>query len=178
MNVLEVRRKAIDFFLQKEWPQQEWLSPVRFESLARERGINLIGTEFERWDQNGIFHPLVKIRSPFTRHSIIEFNEAGSVKKYDPQPLNREPLENEDVVRVYGEWWIELKRRNDDGFREPSKNIFFDAVREYDVLIIPIIGKPIGYEKRQVQAVVGILLAHDTRNQTGLRVECDLKIVL
>ncbi|QQS46357.1 MAG: hypothetical protein IPM66_21000 [Acidobacteriota bacterium] len=115
MNVLEVRRKAIDFFLQKEWPQQEWLSPMRFDSLARERGLSSIGSQLERWDQNDVFHPLVKIRRPFTRHTIIEFDEVGSVKEYDPQPLNREPLEDEDVVKVYGEWWIELRERKKQG---------------------------------------------------------------
>jgi hypothetical protein len=115
MNVLEVRKQAIDFFLQKEWPQQEWLSPVQFNSLAQERGINLAGTELERWDQNGILHPLVKIRRPFTRHTIIEFNEAGNVKEYDRQPLNREALDNEDVAKVYGEWWIELRERKNQG---------------------------------------------------------------
>jgi hypothetical protein len=95
MNVLEIRRKVIDFFLQKEWHQQEWLSPERFASLARERGMSLIGTEFEVWDQKGISHPLATIRRPFTYHSIIEFNEASGVKEYDPQPLTRGPLENE-----------------------------------------------------------------------------------
>ncbi len=103
MSAYDERKRVIGILLKKGFPQQGLLSPMRFRDLAYERGLSIHNGNLETWDRLGILHPMIKVRCPFTHHLITERLPDGTVR-YDPQPLDREPQEGEDVIKLYETW--------------------------------------------------------------------------
>ncbi len=128
MSRIDMYNRLVEALLAKEYPQQSLLNPSNFNSFARKRGIDVsIGNDdFETWDRLEILSPMIKLRRPSSYHLITERLPDG-VLRYDPQPLEGDLSDNEDVVRLYGAWnlWSdELRANRDQALIYPSADTF------------------------------------------------------
>lgn len=103
MNAHKERERVIRLLFKKALPQQGLLDPTRFQNFVSERGLSIQRGDLETWDRLGILHPIIKIRCPFTYHHITGRLPDGTVQ-YHPQPLDREPHEGQDVIKLYDMW--------------------------------------------------------------------------
>jgi len=103
-------------------------------------GFLSVDEDLETWDRLGILHPLIKVRRQFTYHLITERLPDGAVR-YDPQPLDREPQEGGNVIKLYETWSFgpeqlrEWQEREEELVICPSAETFqpWSELREEDI---------------------------------------------
>ncbi len=96
-----LRQKAAKTLLSKKWPQQKLLRPYDFCKMAQDRGWWwLKESDLENWDRVGVLHPILKTRMPSTVHLVAGFDAQGNPIP-QKEPLNREPHEDEQWVRIW-----------------------------------------------------------------------------
>lgn len=100
-EVLYWRKKVIEAVRKKTHPQQHLLSPSGLSDIARKRGIWVDTNALESWDKQGVFHPLLRVKYPFSRHYAKKEN---TWPNWEKEPLKDDIADVENIVNVLHPW--------------------------------------------------------------------------
>ena len=99
------RERVVETLTRRSHPQNRWLWPSAFGDFAKKRGLNVgIGTNLlEKWDEMGVFHPLIRVCYPTTIHR----KRSESHWDWESEPFEGQVTENnrEDFVNVVHNGW-------------------------------------------------------------------------
>ncbi len=100
-DALHWRKKVVEALQSKTHPQQRLLSSFDIKSIAQDRGFWLSEDALELWDRLGIFHPVLRVKYPYSRHYA---KNGTGWPDWEPEAIEDDTDDGDNIITVIHEW--------------------------------------------------------------------------